>query len=270
LITISRNGLKYIQFTNLISVGIEHAIFTRLGGVSQAPFSSLNLGGTVGDDPEFVLENHKRVFAAFGRSFKQRYDVWQVHGTDIERANSPRPQNTSHVKADGILTDKPDLTLLMRFADCVPILLADPIKRVVGVVHAGWRGTVNKICAAAVSAMQNWYGCKSENVLAGIGPSICQDCFEVGEDVYGQFRNEFDQSSELILKQQEGKKYINLIRANQITLEQNGVRNIECANICTAHNPDDWYSHRAENGKTGRFAVVIGLNSKRLEDERQE
>ncbi|MCJ7694369.1 MAG: peptidoglycan editing factor PgeF, partial [Anaerolineaceae bacterium] len=239
MITISQNGLKYIRFNNLYSVGIEHAIFTRLGGVSQLPFASLNLGGTVGDDPEFVLENHQRVFAAIGRPFDQRYDVWQVHGTDIERANAPRPHNQPHVKADGILTDKLDLILLMRFADCVPIVLADPVRKVVGVVHAGWKGSLNMICAAAVSAMQDWYGCMSGNVLAGIGPAICQDCFEVGEDVYERFKIKFEQSSELFLKKQDGKKYIDLVRANQITLEKAGVRNIECANICTAHHLDD-------------------------------
>lgn len=257
----AKNGLKYIQFNNLTNAGIEHAIFTRSGGSSDLPFSSLNLGGTVGDNPEFVLENHKRVFEAIGHPFDQRFDVWQVHGTDIVKACAPRPQNQPHVKADGIVTDKYNLVLLMRFADCVPVLLADPIRKVVGIVHAGWKGTLNRVCTAAVKSMVDWYGCRSENILAGIGPSICQDCFQVGEDVYDQFNMNFTESRDLILSCQDGKRAVNLALANKLTLLEAGLRKIECANICTAENLDDWYSHRAEKGRTGRFAVVIGLGS---------
>lgn len=254
-----KDGLRYYQFNSLQGHPIFHAILTRQGGVSRPPYDSLNTGGTVGDDPEAVLRNHQRIYQVLDYPFDSRFDVWQVHGERILTADSPRPKETPHPKADGILTDQPSITLFMRFADCVPVLLYDPVRRVIGIVHAGWQGTCLQIARAAISTMGDRYGSKPDDILAGIGPSICQDCYEVGDDVYQAFREGFGKNSDKFFLTKNGSYYLDLWRANQKVLREAGVRKIEIAGICTACNLGDWYSHRAENGKTGRFGVLMAI-----------
>lgn len=256
---ITRSGLKLFCFENLTDENLDHAIFSRQGGVSKAPYHSLNLGGTVGDDPSDVLENHKLIFDYINRPFESRFDVWQVHGKNIISTDRPRNQGEAHIHADGIFTDNPAVTLLMRFADCVPILIYDPNRQVIGIVHAGWRGTVHKISAEAVRYAGDIYGCKPLDLLVGIGPSICPNCYQIGENVVKMFKEEFGQNAEQVLKNNPEGTYLDLWLANQITLEEAGVKNIEQSYLCTAHNLQDFYSHRAENGKTGRFGVIMGL-----------
>ncbi|HEX8992605.1 MAG TPA: polyphenol oxidase family protein, partial [Anaerolineales bacterium] len=178
----SNNGLRYYTFDSLPRTVI-HGVFTRRGGVSPAPWHSLNVGGTVGDDREHVQENRTRSFDALGRRLDSLFDVWQVHSADVVFADAPRPPSVDHHKADVIFTDRPEVTLYMRFADCVPILLHDPKKHLAGIAHAGWLGTVRGTAAAAVSAMRQRYGSKPEDILAAIGPSIGVDHYEVGPDV---------------------------------------------------------------------------------------
>jgi len=254
-----KDGIKFIQFDIFEEIGINHAVFTRQGGVSKAPFDSLNLGGTVGDDPEHVMENHLRVFRTVKRPFDSRFDVWQVHGKRIICTDSPRPIEQAHLKADGIFTDNPEVTLLMRFADCVPLVFADPIKHVVGVVHAGWQGTVKRIAAEAIEVLKRRYASKPEHLLCAIGPSICKDCYQVSLNTAQQFRDVFGQEATAFIDNRDEGIYLDLWKANQMTLEKAGVKHIERADLCTAHHLEDWYSYRAEKGKTGRFGVVIAL-----------
>src|SRR5512147_73184 len=134
-------GLRYYQF-DIFPSELTHAIFTRRGGVSPSPWDTLNVGGTVGDEAARVRENRARSFKAVGRTLESMFDVWQVHSADFVLARSPRAPDEGYQKADIILTDRPEVTLYMRFADCVPILLHDPIRRVIGIAHAGWLGTV--------------------------------------------------------------------------------------------------------------------------------
>ena len=253
------NGVRTYHFTNLTQSGIFHAIFTRQGGVSQKPFESLNFGGTVGDDPIHVLENHKRAFMAINKPLESRFDVWQVHGRDIIVTDSPRMDSERHQKADGIITAQPGLTLLMRFADCVPVMVADPEKKIVGIFHAGWQGTFLRIGDEFISTMKSVFHSNVENLVVGIGPSICPDCYQVGEDLIMKFKDAFGNGYERFLNTINGSYYMDLWMANRLILEECGVKNIEVAGICTAHNPDQWYSHRGEFGKTGRFGAVISL-----------
>jgi polyphenol oxidase len=254
-----QKGLRYYQFDLFLDQPIFHAVLTRQGGVSQPPYDSLNTGGTVGDDPASVLVNHQRIYKILDYPFDSRFDVWQVHGTRILTAQAPRPIDKPHPKADGILTDQSGITLFMRFADCTPILLYDPIRRVIGIVHAGWQGTCQKIASAAVGRMTQAYGSKPEDILAGIGPSICQACYEVGEEVFQAYQESFGPEAGKLFHREEGKWFLDLWRANQVVLKEVGVRQIETAGICTACNLQDWYSHRAEQGKTGRFGVLMAL-----------
>jgi hypothetical protein len=232
---------------------------TRQGGVSQAPFNSLNTGGTVGDDPQAVLANHKRIYDAFGFDFSSRFDVWQVHGDHIICAGAPRGFGVPHPKADGILTDKADVTLFMRFADCVPILLVDPVQRVIGIVHAGWQGTYQRIAQRAVEKMAVCFGSRPENLYAGIGPSICQSCYEVGPEVWDIFQARFGQAAWHYIQHLDNQLNLDLWLSNRDILFQAGVKQIETAGLCTACHLEDWYSHRAEHGKTGRFAVLMSI-----------
>jgi polyphenol oxidase len=257
------SGVRYYTFGLLESAGVRHGVLTRQGGVSQAPWASLNLGGTVGDAPEHVYENRRRAFRALDRPFESLYDVWQVHSRVVVKAGAPRPPEQPHLQADAILTDRPGVTLFMRFADCTPILLFDPRRRAAGLVHAGWQGTVNQIVRAAVEAMQAEYGSQPGDLLAGIGPSIAAHHYEVGPEVIEQVQQSFGAQAGQVLAPSPGsdpsRQTFDLWAANRLVLEQAGVREIEVAGLCTACNLQDWYSHRAEKGRTGRFGALIAI-----------
>ena len=252
-------ALKYFYFENLEGHGVVQGIFTRHGGVSPTPWSSLNLGGTIGDTRENVIENRRRIFELMGREVESIFDVWQVHGVDVICTDQPRPLDGLHAKADAILTNNPEITLFMRFADCVPVFLMDPVKKVVGLVHAGWQGTVQRICEKTVRTMQEVYGSKPLDILAGIGPSIGPESYEVGEDVLLRVQEGFGDDELRLIKRYNGCAYLDLWESNRLTLESVGVRQIELAKICTVQNNDDWYSHRKEKGKTGRFGALLAL-----------
>jgi|WetSurMetagenome_2_1015567.scaffolds.fasta_scaffold149427_2 polyphenol oxidase len=261
---IVKNGLEVLQFEHPGFAGCIHGFFTRKGGVSTAPWTSLNQGGTVGDERLRTIENRKRAFEFFGRKVESIFDVWQVHGNTVICAEKPRALDEPHTKADAILTNKPELTLFMRFADCVPILLFDPVSKVVGGVHAGWKGTVNNIVGDAVQTLQETYNVKPADIIAGIGPSIGPDHYVVGEEVYAMAKKTFGKDISQVISNVEGKIHFNLWRANEYLLETQGVKTIECAKICTACNLGDWYSHRAENGATGRFGALIALGDQHV------
>jgi len=252
-------GIRYLKFESLSRPEIVHAIFTRQGGVSPAPWRSLNVGGTVGDRQEHVAENRRLAFEALDLNLGSLYDVWQVHGKRVVNTDAPRPAHAPYEKADAILTDTPGITLFMRFADCVPILLYDPIQRAVGLVHAGWKGTVLGTVVEAVTAMQNRYGTSPENILAAIGPSIGPQHYQVGPEVIAQVKRRFGDGHRALLVSENGRVNLDLWAANRILLEESGVNRIEEAQICTACSLDEWYSHRAESGRTGRFGALIAL-----------
>jgi polyphenol oxidase len=257
-----KQGLRYYQFDIFKGYPIFHAVLTRHGGFSQKPYDTLNTGGTVGDDPKAVLVNHQRIYEVLGYDYQSRFDVWQVHGTDIVCTDSPRNPTLPFTQADGILTANPSVSLFMRFADCVPILLHDPVKKVIGIVHAGWQGTSQKIGKIAVEMMQACYDSVPDNLLAAIGPSICQGCYEVGPEVLQSFTQSLGRKAQEYFKTDGTHFYLDLWAANQDILRMAGVHQIEVSGICTACHLEDWYSHRAENGKTGRFGVFLSLQNR--------
>ncbi len=252
-------SIRYYSFDIFEGTGICQAIFTRRGGVSPSPWSSLNVGSTVGDTMENVVENRRRSFHAVGRDISTMYDVWQVHSVSVVCTDRPRPPEIPHIKADIILTDRHDVTLYMRFADCVPVLLYDPRHHVVGLVHAGWPGTVNEAAGVAVKAMEQTYGCRPADILAGIGPSIGVDHYPVGEDVLEKAKITFGKEFPTLIEDGACQPHLNLWKANELSLARAGVRQIQVAGICTACQTEDWFSHRAEKGKTGRFGGLIAL-----------
>ena len=254
------SGVKYFTFETLQHTALRHAVIARRGGNSPRPWESLNLGGTVGDQPERVRANLNRALAAIDLSPSSLSQVWQVHSAQIVRADSPNGAG-SPAKADGIVTARPELSLLMRFADCVPILVFDPVRIAIGVAHAGWLGTVRGVSIELVGSMMREFGSKPEDLIAGIGPSIGPDHYPVGPDVVAQVEAAFGAHSSQLLLPRDGQVVLDLWAANRWQLESAGIGSIEVAGICTACNLGDWYSHRGERGQTGRFGAVLALNA---------
>lgn len=252
--------IKYYQFSILEITGVHHAIFTRHGGISPSPWKSLNFGGSVGDNLDRVQQNREKALNALNIKSDKVFDVYQVHSDVVKVTERALLPNEDHIKADAIITRKPGITLLMRFADCVPILLYDPAKHVIGIVHAGWIGTVNKIAALTVGIMIKEFGTKPEDIIAGIGPSIGPDHYSVGDDVLQRVKMSFGDFADKLIIHDNGKDYFNLWKANTEILNQVGVEKIENSGICTSCNKFDWYTHRGEHGKTGRFGAVMMLD----------
>lgn len=254
---IERDGLVYYQFEALRSEpGLRHAFFTRLGGVSQGPFASLNVGASVGDDPAAVAQNRRRCFAALGFSEAQVVTPCQVHSATIALVGRAQA-GQSLEDTDGLVTAEPGLALFLRFADCVPIVLYDRRRRAVALVHAGWRGTLQGIAAAAVRAMEGHLGSQPEDLWAGIGPAIGACCYEVSPDLADGFRRRFGPG--IVGQAGQGRPHLDLPAANALALAEAGVREVEQAGLCTACHLDEFYSHRREGGRTGRLGALVGL-----------
>jgi YfiH family protein len=250
--------LRYYQFE--MWPDVRHGVFTRKGGVSDAPWGSLNLGGNVGDDPLAVRQNHERMYAALGISELRACSVWQVHSADVVMVDAPVEGRRWLALADAMVTDQPDTPLSMRFADCTPLLFHDPVRGVIGMAHAGWRGTVQGVGANVVRTMAESYGCRPGDIQAGIGPSIGPDHFQVGEEVVQALQDYFGTVDGLVRRDpSDGTAYVNLWEANRLDLERAGVGQIEVAGICTFTHVDEFFSHRAEKGRTGRFGAVMVL-----------
>jgi YfiH family protein len=162
-------------------------------------------------------------------------------------------------RTDALITATPGVPLMLRFADCVPILFYDPARKVVGLAHAGWRGTVAGIAQATVEAMGRTFGCRPQDMIAGIGPAIGPCCYTVGADVVQAVRQAFPGGSERLTHRAGGHWQLDLWSANQVQLAECGVGQIEVAGLCTACHTEEWFSHRATGGKTGRFGVLAGL-----------
>jgi len=240
---------------------VQHGVFTRHGGVSGVPFASLNLGSTVGDDPLAVRENHRLMYEALGVDGQRACTTWLVHSADVIAAQAPHPERAWLAQADGLMTNVVGLPLVMRYADCTPILYHDPIQGVVALAHAGWRGTVQGIARRTVEAMCATYGTQPADVQVVIGPSISQANFQVGEEVVAALRAYFGPNAdEMVWRDpQDGSAYVDLWEANRRDLQAAGVRDISLMGLCTVDQVADFYSHRAEKGRTGRFGVVICL-----------
>ena len=255
---ITSNGLVYYQFDQWPD--LNHGVFTRAGGASAAPFQSLNLGGNVGDDSQAVRRNHELMYSTLNAEDDRACSVWQVHSADIILVDGPVRGRRWLALADGMVTARPGVPLSMRFADCVPLLFYDPVARVIAMAHAGWRGTVQGIGAKTVRAMCQSYGCDPLNIQVGIGPSIGPEKYQVGEEVVAAVEAYFGTTKNLIRRDvTDGTAYLDLWTANRLDLERAGVKQIEIAGLCTATHTDKFFSHRAENGRTGRFGAVMVL-----------
>jgi YfiH family protein len=256
-----RNGsLPFFQFESFLTCDfVDHVVFTRQGGVSEGAFSSLNLSTAVADERTAIAENRRRAYGSTGRSTQTLVHAHLTHGNDVLEVGA-RHYGTTPGMADGLITAEPGCGITMNYADCAPIFLVDPINRAIGVGHAGWQGTVQDVPGAMVQAMARAYGSRPADLLAGIGPCIGPDYYEVDEPVISAVQAGFADPAEL-LRPQPGKSrpHFDIPLANQRNLERAGVRQIEHAGLCTASRTDLFFSHRAEKGRTGRFGVLLQL-----------
>jgi YfiH family protein len=242
---------------------IKHFVSGRAGGVSEGEIGPLNLSFRAGDTPENVQENRHRLALSLGITAAQLYFPAQTHSVHVKRVN-PDTIPDSLTDTDALISDVRGLCICVMSADCVPILLYDPEKKAVGAVHAGWRGTVGKILTATVHAMQEAFGTNPEHIKAGIGPSICPEVYEVGEEVLEAALQAFGRKENLITNENgHGKGYFNLWEANRIQLTSLGVpdKAIEVAGICTYRQSHQFFSARKSGNRAGRFAAGIMLTA---------
>lgn len=234
--------------------GVSHAITTRVGGVSRPPYDRLNLSTAAGDDPAAVNRNRRLAHAATGIRPGRLVSCSQVGGNDV--AVAWEPGETTPARADAIVSATPGLFLAMTFADCLPIILADASVPAVGLVHAGWRGTVGLVALHAWQALAG-LGARPETTCAYLGPAIGPCCYEVGEDV-AVLALRLGSPAAGSLESRQGRAYLDLAGINAAVLEDLGVA-VQRSDVCTACNRHLLYSYRAAQGRTGRFAVYVGV-----------
>lgn len=259
----------YLEYPLFQKTGIVKSAFsTRLGGVSEGYYSSLNLSFDRGDDPARVLENFKRIGASMGVAVEDMVLSKQTHTTNVrvvteEDKGKGVIRERDYTDVDGMITNVPGICLVTSYADCVPLYFVDPVKKAIGLSHSGWRGTVGKIGKNTVQLMQENFGSKPEDLLAAVGPSVCMDCYEVSEDVIGQFKEAFESKywQELFYKKENGKYQLNLWKANELIFLESGIlpEHMAITNVCTHCNSKILYSHRTMGNNRGNLCAFLAL-----------
>ncbi|OLR63836.1 hypothetical protein BHF69_03145 [Anaerostipes sp. 992a] len=255
-------GVPFLTFPKLEEAGVTHGFSTRLGGVSEGIFASMNLSYNRGDEKASVDENYRRMGKAIGFTPDQLVFSNQVHDTKIKIVTK---EDCGKVMTgmDGLMTDEKGICLVTSYADCVPLFFYDPVKGVVAVSHSGWKGTVNRMGKKTVEKMESVYGSKAEDIIAAIGPSICQKCYEISEDVAIQFADAFPEEwyDTFMVDKGNGKYQLDLWKVNEYILLDAGIlkEHLDITDLCTCCNPELLFSHRASKGKRGNLAGFIRL-----------
>jgi YfiH family protein len=264
--------VPYLTFPVLSKIPfLRHGFSTRLGGVSSGIFSSMNFGydsGPYRDDPANIQENFRRMAGSIGVDPSSFVISRQVHKTNIRIVDENdrgkglyRP--TDYEEIDGLITNKPNITLVTKYADCVPLYFVDLKNRAIGLTHSGWRGTVKKIGKITVEAMQKSFGSDPKELIAVVGPSICAECYEIGEEVADEFRKAFpeDYRKGILTSKENGKYQCDLWAANRTVLTEAGLspENIHVSGVCTCCNSDLLFSHRKSQGQRGSLAAFLAI-----------
>lgn len=251
--------------------GIRHAYATRLGGVSEGEWSSMNLSFTRGDREEDVRENFHRIAEHFSVPESRFVLSHQTHKDRVrtvteEDAGKGLTRERDYTDVDALITDVPRLLLTVFWADCVPLLFYDPRKRAIGAVHSGWRGTFSRIASRTVEAMRREYGTEPSDLFISIGPSICGSCYEVSEELSERFLRDFPGGERVVSftgrnAGGERKYHLNLREANRQLLLEEGVSEdrIELPGFCTCCNPKLFFSHRFSGERRGNQAAFLML-----------
>lgn len=248
--------------------GIRHCFTTRGGGVSENEFAAMNFSVVRGDKEDAVLENYRRISLALGTEIGQFVCTDQTHTTNVRKVTEADAGKgvicpKDYTEVDGLITNEPGLVLSTFYADCVPLYFVDPVQKAIGLSHSGWRGTVNKMGQVTIEAMQQEFGSRPEELYCAIGPSICQDCYEVSRDVAEAFTWAFPgHEAEILLQKSEEKFQLDLWKANEIVMLEAGVlpEHLAVTNICTCCNHEELFSHRASRGKRGNLAAFLMLD----------
>ena len=270
LITREHAGVPFLSFKALEETGIViNGFSTRLGGVSQGRLASMNFSTAKGDTPERVRENFTRMAAALGVERDKMVLSWQTHTVNVRRVTAEDAgkgvvRERDYRDVDGLITDVPGITLVTLYADCVPLYLVDTVHRAIGLSHSGWRGTVRKMGQVTLTAMGEAFGTRPEDVTVCIGPSICQDCFEVGEEVAEAFLRAFPakyHSAVLKPGRQPGKYQADLWEANRAVFLVAGTapERIHVTDICTRCNSQYLFSHREHGTERGNLGAFLCL-----------
>ena len=262
-------AVPYLSFPMFRDTGlVTDGFSTRLGGVSEGCFSSLNLSFDRGDDRAAVAENFRRMGEALGVRCEDMVLSQQTHTTNIrivtdEDRGKGITRERDYTDIDGLITNVPGICLVTTYADCVPLYFLDPVKKVIALSHSGWRGTVGKIGKKTVELMHDNFGSDPADILAAVGPSVCQDCYEVSADVIDRFKEVFDRSvwDELFYEKPDGKHQLDLWKANEKIFLEAGIRkdHIAVTNVCTHCNSEILYSHRAMGDKRGNLCAFLAL-----------
>jgi polyphenol oxidase len=235
------------------SLNVPHGFSTRQGGLSSGYYSSLNLGLSTGDEAALVEKNRDLVLEQFGVKRDQVSLLEQVHGNRVVVAEAAWHKH----KADAHITNDPNLVLVIGMADCLPILFYDPVREAVGAAHAGWRGTSLRIAANVIAKMRDEFGSSPSDIQVAMGPAICRDHYQVGQEVFDAF-NEANFPTTIFTP--DGERYrLDLLAANKFVLGRAGVQHIEVLNRCTFAEPDLFYSHRRDGRKRGSHWALIRL-----------
>ncbi len=239
---------------------VQHLFTTRLGGTSTGIYESLNLSFDRGDDKSCVLENYEIVARALGCTIGDMVTSKQTHTTNVrvvtrKDAGCGLTKERTYEDVDGLITQERGLALATFYADCVPLYFVDPVKKAIGLSHSGWRGTANKMGQVTIQRMQEAFGCKAQDLLCAIGPSICQECYEVSKEVALQF------PKETYYEKANGKYQLDLWKANEKILMEAGVRpeHIQTTHLCTCCNHKMLFSHRASQGRRGNLGAFLML-----------
>ena len=266
----NKHGVTWLSFPSLEATGmVKHAFSTRMGGVSEGPFATMNFSFTRGDDPNAVKENYRRMANSLDVEMERMVVTWQTHTTNVRKVTEEDfgkgvIKDRDYRDIDGLITNIPGVTLVTFFADCVPLYFLDMKNKAIGLSHSGWRGTVHRMGQETLLRMREAFGTDPADVVACIGPSICQDCYEVGPEVIEQFRNAFAEChhENLFYEKPNGKFQLNLWEANRIVLSEAGIpeNQISVTDICTYCNPDLLYSHRRCADKRGNLCAFLCLN----------
>jgi len=256
------NGIKVLVCSALEKNGFVNGFSTRLGGVSAFPTGDLNLAGYNEDLSENIEENRRRFLAVFDGEFKLA-TVWQVHGDEIKAIAGESHIAESDSQADAVISNLSNILAGVKTADCVPVLIGDPVTGAFAAIHAGWRGTVQSIVRKAIEKFEQNYGSDPANMIAAIGPAAGCKNYEIGADVIDAFAASFSESNRYFSPTREGHALIDLHQANRDQLVSSGVlnANLYTAPLCTMGRPDLFFSYRLEkkkHGKTGRLLSVIG------------
>lgn len=264
---INKDGMRYLTLPHWAEQGVSIAFSSRLGGVSQSPYNTLNFGLHVGDRRDDVIENRRRYLEMFSFTPEDMICCEQVHGNSVvivgeeEKGRGALDYYTSLSGYDAMVCRTPGIMLSTFYADCIPVYLFDPRQRVVAIAHSGWKGTMGRIATQTLRVMQREFSCSPDNTEVFIGPGIGGCCFQIGEDLVKQVKEEFTGLNG-ILNYELNECTWDLQLTNRLILQEDGVRpeNIIDCGLCTACNPEVFFSYRREQGKTGRMAAVIGLN----------